>query len=85
MVRSCENVLLIICFMFLSLSANAYKNYTVGESTGWFDIQERPSANYQKWADSKSFSLGDFLSKFKPSFLFGCHFSKFVYRSVVKL
>ncbi|KAL1201870.1 Early nodulin-like protein 18 [Cardamine amara subsp. amara] len=58
---SCVNVLLIIFLMLLSFSANAYKNYTVGESTGWFDIQERPSANYQKWADSKSFSLGDFL------------------------
>ncbi|KFK43170.1 copper ion binding [Arabis alpina] len=54
-------VLLIKCLELLSLSADAYKNYTVGESTGWFDIQERPSANYQKWADSKSFSLGDFL------------------------
>ncbi|XP_010458089.1 PREDICTED: cucumber peeling cupredoxin-like [Camelina sativa] len=52
----------ITCLMVLSLSsADAYKNYTVGESTGWFDIQEKPSANYQKWADSKSFSLGDFL------------------------
>nr|AAM61545.1 unknown [Arabidopsis thaliana] len=58
---SCVNVLLIMYLMLLSLSADAYKNYTVGESTGWFDIQERPSANYQKWADSKSFSLGDFL------------------------
>ncbi|CAL9214186.1 unnamed protein product [Arabidopsis halleri] len=58
---SSVNVLLIICLTLLSLSADAYKNYTVGESTGWFDIQERPSANYQKWADSKSFSLGDFL------------------------
>jgi len=69
---SCVNVLLIMCLMLLSLSADAYKNYTVGESTGWFDIQERPSANYQKWADSKSFSLGDFLSKiffFNPIFV----------------
>ncbi|KAJ4879006.1 early nodulin-like protein 18 [Raphanus sativus] len=58
----CFNVLLIIMsLMVLSLSADAYKNYTVGESKGWFDIQERPSVNYQKWADSKSFSLGDFL------------------------
>ncbi|RID52258.1 hypothetical protein BRARA_H02870 [Brassica rapa] len=58
---SCFNVLLIMSLMVLSLSADAYKNYTVGESKGWFDIQERPSVNYQKWADSKSFSLGDFL------------------------
>ncbi|CAH8383937.1 unnamed protein product [Eruca vesicaria subsp. sativa] len=58
---SCVNVLLIVSFMLLSLSADAYKNYTVGGSTGWFSIQEKPSANYQKWADSKSFSLGDFL------------------------
>ncbi|CAA7053327.1 unnamed protein product [Microthlaspi erraticum] len=55
-------LVLFMCLMLLlSLSAGAYKNYTVGESTGWFDIQERPSANFQKWADSKSFSLGDFL------------------------
>ncbi|KAL0757920.1 hypothetical protein Bca101_095588 [Brassica carinata] len=59
---SCVSVLLIVSLMLLSLSADAYKNYTVGGSTGWFDIQERPSANYQKWADSKTFSLGDFLN-----------------------
>ncbi|CAN8311760.1 unnamed protein product [Cochlearia groenlandica] len=58
---SCVVLLILCCLMLLSLSADSYKNYTVGESTGWFDIQERPSANYQKWADSKSFSLGDFL------------------------
>ncbi|CAH2038565.1 unnamed protein product, partial [Thlaspi arvense] len=55
-------VVLFMCLMLLSSSVDAYKNYTVGESTGWFDIQERPSANYQRWADSKSFSLGDFLN-----------------------
>ena len=66
---SCVSVLLIVSLMLLSLSADAYKNYTVGGSTGWFDIQERPSANYQKWADSKTFSLGDFLSKFTPDFI----------------
>ncbi|KAJ0235979.1 hypothetical protein HA466_0259970 [Hirschfeldia incana] len=59
---SSVHVLVIVCLMVLCLSADADKNYTVGESKGWFDIQERPSVNYQKWADSKSFSLGDFLT-----------------------
>ncbi|CAN1145232.1 Lamin-like protein [Linum perenne] len=39
----------------------AYKNYTVGDSLGWYDISEKPNADYQKWADSHNFSLGDFL------------------------
>ncbi|XP_010521567.1 PREDICTED: blue copper protein [Tarenaya hassleriana] len=45
----------------LSSSVDAYKNHTVGESMGWFDDQEKPGVDFQKWADSKSFSLGDFL------------------------
>ncbi|KAF3455277.1 hypothetical protein FNV43_RR05725 [Rhamnella rubrinervis] len=44
-----------------SRSAEAYKNYTVGDSLGWYDSQEKPSVNYQKWASGKTFSLGDFL------------------------
>jgi len=54
-------LLLLFC---LSGSAEAYKNYTVGDSLGWFDNTEKSNVNYQKWADSKEFSLGDFLSKF---------------------
>jgi len=51
-------LLLLFC---LSGSAEAYKNYTVGDSLGWFDNTEKSNVNYQKWADSKEFSLGDFL------------------------
>lgn len=56
------------CFLLLRLlcfsgSAEAYKNYTVGDSLGWYDSQEKPAVDYQKWADAKNFSLGDFLSK----------------------
>ncbi|KAH7541993.1 hypothetical protein FEM48_Zijuj02G0026300 [Ziziphus jujuba var. spinosa] len=49
---------LLLCF---SRSVQAYKNYTVGDSLGWYDNQEKPNINYQKWASGKSFSLGDFL------------------------
>ncbi|XP_062082326.1 early nodulin-like protein 18 [Humulus lupulus] len=52
------------CFVLLSLSSRsveAYKNYTVGDSLGWYDKSEKPTVNYQKWADGKNFSLGDFL------------------------
>lgn len=38
-----------------------YKNYTVGDDSGWFDKLEKSSVDYQKWASSKTFSLGDFL------------------------
>ncbi|KAI9114127.1 hypothetical protein K1719_014777 [Acacia pycnantha] len=51
-------LLLAVCF---SGSAKAYKNYTVGDSLGWFDKLEKPSVNYQKWISGKQFSLGDFL------------------------
>lgn len=51
----------LLLFFCLSGSAQAYKNYTVGDSLGWFDNTEKSSVNYQKWADSKEFSLGDFL------------------------
>ncbi|KAG6532213.1 blue copper protein-like [Zingiber officinale] len=39
----------------------AYKNYTVGDSLGWFDNLMQPKVDYQKWAAGKNFSLGDFL------------------------
>ncbi|KAH7560787.1 hypothetical protein JRO89_XS10G0102500 [Xanthoceras sorbifolium] len=51
--------LLLLLLCFLSGFIEAYKNYTVGDSLGWFD--NNPTVNYQKWADSKTFSLGDFL------------------------
>nr|GEX22958.1 blue copper protein [Tanacetum cinerariifolium] len=38
-----------------------YKNYTVGGDLGWFDKLEKSTVDYQKWASSKTFSLGDFL------------------------
>ncbi|KAM3692649.1 hypothetical protein ACJW31_08G104700 [Castanea mollissima] len=38
-----------------------YKNYTVGDSLGWYDTLEKPNVNYQKWVAGKNFSLGDFL------------------------
>ncbi|CAN0905301.1 unnamed protein product [Linum grandiflorum] len=59
--------LLVQCYvvtMMMSVvrgGAVAYKNYTVGDSLGWYDISEKASADYQKWADSHNFSLGDFL------------------------
>jgi hypothetical protein len=30
---------------------------------GWYDATVKSNVNYQKWADGKNFSLGDFLSK----------------------
>lgn len=39
----------------------AYKNYTVGDSLGWFDNLEKPSVDYDKWVSGMTFSLGDFL------------------------
>lgn len=55
--------LLVLVLLSFSRSAEAYKNYTVGDSLGWYDNQEKPSVNYQKWASGKTFGLGDFLSK----------------------
>lgn len=49
--------------------ADAYKNYTVGESLGWYDVLEAPKADYQKWASHKNFSLGDFLSMLSLSLM----------------
>ncbi|XP_028803951.1 uclacyanin-3-like [Neltuma alba] len=57
---SCLLLLVVIALCF-SRSAKAYKNYTVGDSLGWFDNLEKPSVNYQKWVSGKQFSLGDFL------------------------
>ncbi|XP_012447557.1 blue copper protein [Gossypium raimondii] len=56
-------ITIVSCLVVLSCSGSvsAYKNYTVGGSLGWFDALEKPDVNYQKWADSKNFSLGDFL------------------------
>ncbi|KNA24350.1 hypothetical protein SOVF_016500 [Spinacia oleracea] len=39
-------------------SVEGYKNYTVGDSSGWF---AKSNLDYQKWVSGKSFSLGDFL------------------------
>ncbi|KAK6946926.1 Phytocyanin domain [Dillenia turbinata] len=56
-------VIVIVSVIAVSVSGGveAYKNYTVGDSLGWFDNQEKPTVNYQKWAAPKNFSLGDFL------------------------
>ncbi|XP_022943355.1 blue copper protein-like [Cucurbita moschata] len=55
----------LVLLLFLSLSGrsavHAYKNYTVGDSLGWFDKLEKPAVDYQKWTVGKNFSLGDFL------------------------
>ena len=56
--------LVVVVVLCLSGSARAYKNYTVGDSLGWFDNLEKADVDYQKWASDKEFSLGDFLSKF---------------------
>ncbi|KAI5673791.1 hypothetical protein M9H77_14155 [Catharanthus roseus] len=54
----------ICCCCLLSSVSLAYKNYTVGDSFGWYDNLEKPPGfDYQKWADAhgNSFTLGDFL------------------------
>ncbi|XP_060216153.1 early nodulin-like protein 18 [Lycium barbarum] len=53
-------LVLLLLISFLG-SVDAYKNYTVGDSLGWFDILEKPHVNYDKWVAHKNFSLGDFL------------------------
>lgn len=68
-------VLLLLCF---SRSVQAYKNYTVGDSLGWYDNQEKPNINYQKWASGKNFALGDFLSKLNTFFFFP-HLYMYIY------
>ncbi|KAF9675637.1 hypothetical protein SADUNF_Sadunf09G0052900 [Salix dunnii] len=61
-----EQKILFLSFSSLILlsfsgSVDAYKNYTVGDSLGWYDTTVKSNVNYQKWADGKNFSLGDFL------------------------
>ncbi|KAF3636514.1 putative proteasome-associated protein ECM29 -like protein [Capsicum annuum] len=60
-------LLLVLILISFSGSVDAYKNYTVGDSLGWFDKLEKPKINYDKWVADKKFSLGDFLSKFSSS------------------
>ncbi|KAJ6287559.1 hypothetical protein OIU78_005988 [Salix suchowensis] len=64
--RPCLRVLSFSCLLLLLPSflgsVGAYKNYTVGDSLGWYDATMKSNVNYQKWADGKNFSLGDFLS-----------------------
>ncbi|KAJ6755037.1 hypothetical protein OIU79_027621 [Salix purpurea] len=63
--RLCLRVLSFSCLLLLLPSflgsVGAYKNYTVGDSLGWYDATMKSNVNYQKWADGKNFSLGDFL------------------------
>lgn len=51
----------ILYFLLLLGSVEAYKNYTVGDSLGWYDNLQKPNVNYQKWVAGKKFSLGDYL------------------------
>nr|TKS07814.1 plastocyanin-like domain-containing family protein [Populus alba] len=63
--RLCLLSLSFSCLLLLLPSflgpVDAYKNYTVGDSLGWYDATVKSNVNYQKWADGKNFSLGDFL------------------------
>ncbi|RVW92873.1 hypothetical protein CK203_040414 [Vitis vinifera] len=61
MLRSGSAFLLLLVFVSFSGYVEAYKNYTVGDSLGWYDNLHEPSVNYQKWVAGKNFSLGDFL------------------------
>ncbi|XP_021911504.1 blue copper protein [Carica papaya] len=54
-------LIIVVCFCGSISPVKAYKNYTVGDSLGWFDSLEKPGVDYQEWADGKHFSLGDFL------------------------
>ncbi|KVI08119.1 cucumber peeling cupredoxin [Cynara cardunculus var. scolymus] len=58
-----KKVWMMMMVMMVSMNGgvSGYKNYTVGEDLGWFDKLEKSSVNYQKWASSHTFSLGDFL------------------------
>ncbi|KAJ6310188.1 hypothetical protein OIU76_015003 [Salix suchowensis] len=51
-----------LLLLSFSGSVDAYKNYTVGDSLGWYDTTVKSNVDYQKWADGKNFSLGDFLT-----------------------
>ncbi|PWA35014.1 Cupredoxin [Artemisia annua] len=60
-----KKMLVVMVFMMTALGGVAgYKNYTVGGDLGWFDKLEKPTVDYQKWASSKTFSLGDFLTTY---------------------
>lgn len=54
-------LLFIIFLQSFSGLVESYENYTVGDSFGWYDTLENPDVDYEKWASSKNFSLGDFL------------------------
>ncbi|MFS8007414.1 putative Phytocyanin domain, cupredoxin [Helianthus anomalus] len=57
-------VLMVVVVLAAAANTNkvaGYKNYTVGDDLGWFDKLEKSTVDYQKWASSKTFSLGDFL------------------------
>ncbi|EYU46173.1 hypothetical protein ABFS82_04G067200 [Erythranthe guttata] len=56
-------IIMMITALFVNecSGVEGYKNYTVGDSLGWFDTLEKPSVDYRKWAADKIFSLGDFL------------------------
>ncbi|KAG8388926.1 hypothetical protein BUALT_Bualt02G0176000 [Buddleja alternifolia] len=63
-----NNKFIPLTFIFLPLlllssfgGAEGYKNYTVGDSLGWYDNLENPKVDYQKWTANKNFTLGDFL------------------------
>lgn len=74
-----KKMLIVMVFMMTILGAVAgYKNYTVGGDLGWFDKLEKPTVDYQKWASSKTFSLGDFLSMFSLSLYLDHHFFVFL-------
>ncbi|KAJ4979969.1 hypothetical protein NE237_010749 [Protea cynaroides] len=52
----------LFCILFFfSVSVEAYKNYTVGDTLGWYDKLLQPNVDYQKWVVGKNFGLGDFL------------------------
>ncbi|KAG6473898.1 blue copper protein-like [Zingiber officinale] len=57
----CYPALFLFVFLAISERNDAYVNYTVGDSLGWYDRLEEPDVNYQKWVAGKNFSLGDFL------------------------
>ncbi|KAK6119825.1 hypothetical protein DH2020_046450 [Rehmannia glutinosa] len=54
-------ILIIFSLFLLPGPVEGYKNYTVGDSLGWYDTLENPKVDYQKWAANKNFTLGDFL------------------------
>jgi hypothetical protein len=53
-------LLLLVVTLAHTDPADAYQNFTVGDSGGW---TSQPVNDYATWADGKNFSLGDYLSK----------------------